>query len=1075
MLNFIIGTAGTGKSTYICNKIVQLAQQGEKCLLIVPEQFSKTAETMIFSALDNAQSNLVDVFSFTSLLRDVNTNHTHLITTPLTEAGKAVMARRAVENVKKQLSLYSRQSDNFGFSFNLASTFDDLKRSGISSDVFYQLAQAAPAKSIKLKELALIYAEYCGLMGDKFCDNEDLLEKLAEVLPHSYTHNTYVFIDSFESFSYGQLKVISRLLTDSKQVSVALTCDTLFDTTNGTGNFSFVQNTASQLIRMAKQLDISIPPATVLSESHRFTNSDMAAVDTFLLDEQPQTAENSHVFVTEFENQFNEVAFTVAKINDLVKKGYTYNDITVVCPQLDKYENQLQDSFTKANIPYFIDTNRIISSCAPIVLIKSILEVMSKGLNSSTIMPLLKTGLTNFDSDAISSLENYLFVWQDYDFDFGCEFGLSPAGLKPEIAENEKETVAEIDFIRHSLWEIFSPISDNKPALASDVLKQCYETAISLGSDEKLMAVINSLKSEEDKQLLARQWETAIDCLDQLFNIIGDDVMKTSDIQTLFTLLVESAEIGFAPQTQDCVIITDPKRMKLDSVKAVFILGAAQDVFPAIVSESGLISSFDREYLKENNYPLKNNFENLFSFENLYYYKALTSPREYLFISCPKKNIDSRQILSSHIEILRSRLNLQSRYLPLEDYAVTKEFFTDYISQQANNLNRDSFIKLLGEVGADTAYSYRRKFEIADLELLEKALGDYITVSPTHIQSYYQCAFMYFMQRILKVKPLEKAEFSARIAGDYLHFIAQQVMEKYGESYYIAEWSSIEADVDSAVEKFLQENYPPQVYNDVQFTAQYENMKENALQLLAYIRTEQQNSLFRPVAFEEKIGMGGRIPPLRVETDSGKTVNVVGVRDRIDVYRGEDKDYLRIIDYKTGRQKFDLDEIYNGLSSQLLLYMNALLQADFAKQEKDMQAGAVVYQPSDALFKFDSNDEALYTAVGMALSNPEISAAFDTQQDGRFGIISGDKKLKAGKDSKIVSEKGFEVILNYVKDNLKNMATEIYDGKFDSLPLETGEGMIPCKFCRYSSVCANTTRKRHMVKNEFNKMEQEEE
>ena len=1074
MLKFIIGTAGTGKSTYICNKIVQLAQRGEKCMLIIPEQFSKTAEAMIFSALDNTQSNLVEVFSFTGLMRDVNTNHTHLITTPLTDAGKAVMARRAVENVKSQLDLYSRQSDNFGFSFNLASTFDDLKRSGISSDIFYQLAQNAPAKSMKLKELALIYAEYCGLMDTKFADSEDLLEKLAEVLPHSYTHNTYVFIDSFESFSYGQLQIISRLLSDSKEVSVALTCDSLFDATNGTGNFSFVQNTASQLIRIAKKMDIAVPPATVLTDSHRFTNQDIAAVDLYLLDEETETRENNHVFVTEFETQFDEVAFAVAKINNLVKQGYTYNDIAVVCPLLDKYENQLQDSFTKAQIPYFIDANRIISSCAPVVLMKSILDIMSKGLNSETVMPLLKTGLTNFDPDAISQLENYLFVWQDYDFDFSTPFSLSPSGLKPEITEDEKPLVESIDFIRSNLRNVFSTNANNKPVLAGESLKKCYDTVILLGCDEKLMEVINSLKNEEDKQLLARQWETAIDCLDQLYSIIGEDVLKTADIQTLFTLIVETAEIGFAPQTQDCVIITDPKRMKLESVKAVFILGAAQDVFPALVSEGGLISTFDREYLKENNYPLKNNFENLFSFENLYYYKALTSPREYLFISCPKKNIDSRQILSGHIELLRSGLNLRQRTLALEDYAVTKEFFTDYISQQANNMTRESYIKLLSQIGADVEYSHKRNFEINDLNLLENTLGDYITVSPTHIQSFYQCAFMYFMQRILKVKPLEKAEFSARIAGDYLHFIAQNVMEKYGEDYYKADWQTIASDVDDAVEKFLKENYPPEVYSDVKFTAQYENMKENALQLLAYIHTEQKESLFRPVAFEEKIGMGGRVPPLKVKTDSGKTVNVIGVRDRIDVYRGEEKDYLRIIDYKTGRQKFDLDEIYNGLSSQLLLYMNALLQSDFAKKDKDILAGAVVYQPSDALFKFDKNDETLYTAVGMALSNPEISAAFDTKQDGRFGIISGNEKLKAGKDSKIVSEKGFGIILDYVKDNLKNMADEIYNGKFDSMPLESGEGMIPCRFCPYSAVCANTDKKRPMVKNEFNKMEREE-
>ena len=1074
MLKFIIGTAGTGKSRYIIDNIVQLAQQGEKCLLLIPEQFSKTAEAMIFSALDDTQSNSVEVFSFTGLLRDVNTNHTRLLTTPLTDAGKAVLARRAVENVKKQLNLYSKQSGNFGFSFNLASTFDDLKRSGITGEIFYNLAQAAPAKSGKLKELALIYAEYCGLMDEKFSDSEDLLVKLADVLPHSYTHNTHIFIDSFESFSFGQMQIIGRMMSLAKEVCVALTCDSLYDTTGGTGNFSFVQNTAGQIIRMAKKMDVSIEPPMVMLKNHRFKNDDLLAVDEFLQGEDIKKAENNHVFVTEFENQHSEVAFVAAQINKLVQQGYVYNDIAVVCPQLEKYENQLQDSFLLAQIPYFIDTNRIISSCAPVILFRTILEIMSRGLNSETIMPLLKTGLTNFDDDVISALENYLFVWQDYDFDFSQPFTLSPGGLKPEIEESEKQTVEDMDFIRRSLWDIFAPVQEMKEANAGQLLKKCYSIAIELGCDEKLMAIINSLETEEDRQLLNRQWDTAIECMDQLYEITGYDILKAGDIQTLFSLIVEGARIGFAPQTQDCVIITDPKRMKLDSVKAVFILGAAQDIFPAIVAENGLISTFDREYLKENNYPLKNNFDNLFSFENLYYYKALTSPQEYLFISCPAKNIDTKQILSAQVDLLRNALNLKECSLELEDYAITKEFFADYVSGKANNLNRDEYVQLLKNIGITPGFTGKKDFEIKDLSLLENMLGNSITVSPTHVQNYYQCAFMYFMQRILKVKPLEKAEFSARIAGDYLHFIAQNVMEKYGEDYGNTPWEDVEKDISGAVDKFIKENYPAAVYDDVKFTAQYENMTENAAQLLKHIHTEQQESLFHPIAFEEKIGMGGRVPPLRVSADNGKTVKVIGVRDRIDIYRGQDKDYLRIIDYKTGNQKFDLDEIYNGLSSQLLLYMNALLQADFGKKEKELEAGAVVYQPSDARFKFDKDDEKLYTAVGMALSNPEISAAFDTKQDGRFGIISGDEKLKAGKDSKIVSEKGFEIILDYVKENLAHMANGIYSGKFDSMPLETGENMLPCRYCRFKAVCQNSDKKKAMVKNEFAKMEQED-
>ena len=653
MLKFIIGTAGTGKSTRITEKIVSLAKQGEKCLLIVPEQFSKTGESVLFSALDDTQSNLVELFSFTSLLRDVNTNHKKISASVLTAAGKAVMARRSVENVKKMLTHYSRQRSNFGFSFSLAQTFDDFRRSGISRDVLYTLAQDAPQRNGKLKELALIYSEYTGLMGDKFCDSEDLYVKLGEILPFEYTHNTHIFIDGFESFSHGQLKIIEKMLADSIDVTVALTCDTLYDTTRGTGNFSFVQNTAGQLIRLARNMNIEIRPPVVMKEKHRFHNSDMENVDLFLLGEDTEKSENSHVFVTSFENQFDEVCYVTARINRLIRSGYTYNDITVVCPQMDKYENQLQESFTLADVPYFIDANRIISSSAPVVLFRSILSVMAKGINGETVLPLLKTGLTAFDDESVALLENYLYVWQDYDFDYSTDFPLSPGGLKPQPSEEEKEILEKINFIRRSITEIFSGFYRLENPYGAQILEYCYNIAIALGSDEKLMAAVSLLEKEDDRQLLLRQWETAVDCLDQLYSITGDDVISAADMEQLFTLIADAVEIGFAPQTQDCVMITDPKRMKLESVKAVFIIGAAQDIFPAIVSESGLISSADREYLKENNYPLKNDFENLFSFENLYYYKALTSPQEYLYISCARKNIDTRQLLSAQIETLQ--------------------------------------------------------------------------------------------------------------------------------------------------------------------------------------------------------------------------------------------------------------------------------------------------------------------------------------------------------------------------------------------------------------------------------------
>ncbi len=1076
MLTFVTGTAGTGKSRCITDTIIELAKKGEKCLLLVPEQFSKTGETLLFSALDETGRNNVELFSFSSLMRDVNTNHTPIAATPLSAAGKAVIARRAVNNTVKSLDLYSKQSGNFGFSFRLADTFDNLKRSGIGRDLFYNLAEKAPEKSIKLRELALIYAEYDKLLGDDFADSEDLYMELGRVLPEEYTKNTHIFIDGFESFSYGQLKVIEKMMTSAKNVTVALTCSNLQN--NGDWEyddiFAFVKSTAMQLKRIAGSNGVKTGPTVVMGENHRFLTQDLKNIDLFLLGETTARQGDGNAFVTEFANQFGEVSYVAATINKLVQEGYTYNDIAVVCPQLDKYENQLQESFTLAAIPYFIDSNRIISSSAPVVLFKTIMAVMAEGVNAQNIIPLLKTGLTYFDREDISQLENYLYVWQDYKFDLSKPFEFSPAGLKTEIEEEELELLEKLNGIRSRLWDLFAPVKNTKEMQSGTLLENCYNIAIALGADIKMQDITERLESESDRQLLIRQWEAAINCLDELFNICRGDVISADDMETLFMLMVDAVTIGFAPQTQDCVMITDPKRMKLEQVKAVFIIGAAQDIFPAAVSESGLISASDRQYLKESNHPLKNDFDNLYSFEKLYYYKALTSASEKLFISSCKKNIDTKQSQSSSISTLARALNLPSFLPELEDYRITKEFFTDYAASLADNITRPGYINLLNKINIAVPSFSEKLYDISDLSLIDRAIGNSMTISPTGAQSYFQCAFMYFLQRILDVKPLEKAEFSAKLAGTYLHYVVQKVMAKYKEDFYMAQWEDIAADIDENLNNFIKENYPRQIADEVKFTAQYENMTANATRFLRYIHREQGQSMFRPVAYEEKIGLGGDVPPLTIEAD-GKKVNIVGVADRVDIYRGKENDYLRIVDYKTGSQKFSLDEVYNGLSSQLLLYMNALLSADFAKGDKPIKAGAVVYQPADAAFKFDKDNEALYTAVGMALANPEISAAFDNTKGGKYGVIAGDDKLKAGPGSVIVGDKKFEIILDYVKDEIKHMAQGVWSGKFSRTPLDTGNERLPCTYCRFKAVCANPPVVRTMEKNTFDKMEKEDE
>ena len=1063
MLRLIIGTAGTGKSVFLREKIKQNARQGKKSILIVPEQFSKTAETDIFSSLEKSQYGLADVFSFTSLLRDVQSDLGKSAQVMLSEAGKAVIAKKSLQNVYKQLSDYANQKNNTSFAFSLAHLFEDFKRNGVDGEKLYFVAENAPKTNAKLKDIALIYSEYCANIADAGSDLEQMYLELSNTLPIKYTDSTEFFVDGFESFTYGQYALLNRIMEKSDDVYIALTCEDVFDRWSNTNPLSYTANTAAKLISNAKKINVKVAPPVKLEKQYRFKTQILQNADNYLMSKQIQQCDNEQndAFITTFDNQFAEVSFVAAKIIQLTKQGFAFDDIAVVCPQLEKYEHQLQESFSLAEIPYFVDQSRIILSSAPVVLFKNILEIMDKGIKEETVMPLLKTQLTYFDFDTVNCLENYLFVWQDQKLDWQQEFALPYAGMAQEDSEDNREILKNINNLTKQICTVFeNDDSETKEKPAKEILSRMYEIVQKLNSEEILMRLIEEMQDKQKADLIVRQWECAVDCVQQLYDICGEMIMRPKELQDLFMLMVQGTEIGFAPQTQDCVMISTPQRMKIDDVRVVFVIGASQDVFPGIISEGTVISDRDIQYLKQNDIHLSADFSQRFAFENLYFYKTLTTSREKLFISCSARNIDSQEILSAEIEGLRDALCLKADNLQLEDYCITEPFFTQYVGETFG-IDGES---MLNDLNISVPKIGERVFAVHNKEYIENMLGEHMIISPTASENYFKCPFSYLVRNLLKIFPIEKAQVSQREAGEYLHTVAQKVIEKYKEDYGKTDWQQIEQTTNDIVEEYLNQNYPQKVRESVRFESLSKNMHTNALHLLEYIYREQQNSGFRPAAFEKIIGFDSDIKPVTLPLSNGKKVSIIGVCDRIDVMHLDGKDYIRIVDYKTGTKKFSLDDVYNGLSNQLLIYMDGVLKSDcFGENPKP---AAVMYQPSDAAFKFDSNDE-IYMPVGMAVANEDISIGFDKNGEGEFGVIKGTDKIKSLSGSEVVAPKMFDAIIEHTNDKIKEMAENIYDGNFDNFPMDLGNEKTSCEWCGYRIICREYSRINQRKKADF--------
>ena len=83
---------------------------------------------------------------------------------------------------------------------------------------------------------------------------------------------------------------------------------------------------------------------------------------------------------------------------------------------------------------------------------------------------------------------------------------------------------------------------------------------------------------------------------------------------------------------------------------------------------------------------------------------------------------------------------------------------------------------------------------------------------------------------------------------------------------------------------------------------------------------------FEPAGFEVSFSPMDHLRAMRIPLSSEEAIHLRGRIDRIDLCEDGDRLYLKIIDYKTGKTKFDLTDIYYGLQLQLVVYMDAAME-----------------------------------------------------------------------------------------------------------------------------------------------------
>jgi ATP-dependent helicase/nuclease subunit B len=1116
-LRIIYGRAGSGKSSFCLKDIKKKLEDkpGSRYIIIVPEQFSLQAEQRLVRELGGSGINGVEVQSFRRLAYRVFASAGGAVHTHINSAGKSMLLYRAIEKHLDELTVYARTAHRKGFINTLNRTISELKRYALTPELLQQASENQRESNImladKLKDIALIYGEFEAMLHNKYIDTDDDLTILNQKLDGCDLYDGAEFyIDEFSGFTPQEYSVIGKLMKKASMMNIALCTDCLVDYTDidDIHVFSPAQNAAARLMELAKKENVHIEkPVNLNIFPNNKYNAELAHLEQnlFSYSYKPYNKHTENISVFMASNIYTEVESTARDILRLCRDtGMDFGDISVVTGNLAGYQKLVQAVFAEYDIPCFIDSKRDVSSHALTQLITNALRIFTENWSYEAVFRYLKTGLTGIDKRDIDYIENYIIAsgirgsrWtKDEEWNFRPNYD----GAEP--TEYEKAMLQRINEIRKAiaapLINLYEKIKGKKEAAL--LCTALFEFLCELQVPEQVERLVEQFKEAKQFDLAneyGQIWNIVMEVLDQVVEVIGEEALSIDRFEEILSAGFEEYKIGLIPPALEQVLVGSIDRTKSHNVKALYVIGANEGVFPSMIKDDGILSDSDRITLAEQGIELAKDTTSRAFEQQFMVYTTLTTPSEYMRISYSIADIDGgtqRQSmvisrlhrlfpeLASHNDIESNKEN------ELEQISAPAPTFNQLITSmrqhlegvQINDIWKDAYGWFQSQQQwkercerALTAFNYTNQVVNIRKERVRKLYGNNIYSSISRFEKYASCPFAYYVEYGLKAKERLTFEISAPDLGSFLHKVIERFCDLLQEK--AMSWKELDKDwcmhaVSKIVDELLAE-LPGNAFNSSKrYRYIAERLKRVAGKSVWVIAQHIGRGRFEPLGHELGFGINEKLPPITIELPSGEKIILNGRIDRIDTMKTGEGTYVRVIDYKSGNKKFKLSDIYDGLNIQLVTYLDALLEKGGEGIEGPViPAGMLYFKLDDPIIRgsreadADKIEKAIMKQLkmrGLVLSNVELIKSMDEQIDGDSDIIPAriNKDQTLGRSSAASIEQ-FGMLRRHVRTLLAGLGEEIINGSIAISPYKKKK-MTPCGYCSYTSVCQFDTRLR---------------
>lgn len=1059
MLHLILGRAGTGKTYTVFERIKNDVENGKQVVLLVPEQFTFESERTLLHKLGDKASTNAQVLSFTRLYDEVSRKVGGRVADIINDGDRAILMGQALKASQLNLKLWGKYINSPKFSNAVLATVNELKAAAVTPEKLHEIADEVKSDyfKAKLNDVAAVYAAYNALLGERFLDPNDNLDRLSEsLLEYRFFENKTVYIDAFKNFTGQQYKIIDKLISQCDDATFSFTAPDLdydkFDI------FQYVRKTAENLYKIAQNHRVDISKPVILNEFH-FNNKSLCKIEALFSDSLCDTNDDLQgVTLCKCNTVYDEAEFAARTIRKAVRKeGYRYRDFVIIARDAEKYKNAVETACRKNDVYCFSDRRKSINDMPLPLLISAYLK-LTNSYKTENILEILHCGIFPLNDDEIYELENYVYIWNINGQEWAKPWNMNPKGFEAVnekvVSENENK-LEKLNSYRIKITESIEKFRRSFRGTPSQMAEAIVNLLDSLNASETLKTIYSENYGGTLLESDAIQcYDAVMEVLDGIVKCLPDKETTVKEFSDNWNVAVKSVTIGNIPQMLDEVTFGSADRIKPSSPKIAFILGAYQNEFPKLVSNTGVFAADEREILKEKGASMIETNLSAAIDEDYLVYTSLCCATDRIYITYPTFALGESGVEPSSIVNLLSNTFPKSSIKAKEpdttlNYDNSPETVKSAVARMCGTYSFDksaglTIEKALKKTAGITLNDYlasadKRTAGISP-QNSEKIFTKRINVSATKFEKYHECKFLFFCKYGLNIKKLSKADINALQRGTLIHYIMENLIKDYGKDIASFDKSKIDELVEGYIADYLSEIGGIEEFLDSRMKFLISKISEFAKKLAFHIASEFAQSDFTPDFCELKIGRDGIVPSKKVVCENGTEMRIEGSIDRVDTWNG----YIRVVDYKTGKKTFKLSDTLVGLNLQMLIYLYSLVRSNNDDFNKLSTAG-VLYVPNSE----DKNNG--FAMNGIIVDQENIYTAMEKENEGKFIPKFETTKSGAVKGNTYVSGSVFETIFDYIEKLLNGMASEIEKGNMSAIP--TDGQADPCKNCEYYPIC----------------------